>query len=169
MTDFRTLCADLLQEFASLYSEMSARVDFNDTYTERVDKLLDRTSTALAQSEPQGPTDEELEAFAEPFMEVIDDGFTGVIHDEVAYARAVLARWGNSQGILDSPPQPVPVSERLPGPEDCSSRGYFWAYAGDDWEETDIDGMNWQHLHHHGYTHWLPHHALPIPATEAPS
>jgi hypothetical protein len=49
---------------------------------------------ANSQPEPQGPTDEELEAFAEPFMEVIDDGFTGVIHDEVAYARAVLARWG---------------------------------------------------------------------------
>jgi hypothetical protein len=39
---------------------MSARVDFNETYTERVDKLLDRTSTALAQPELQGPTDKEL-------------------------------------------------------------------------------------------------------------
>jgi hypothetical protein len=56
MTDFRTLCADLLQEFASLYSEMSARVDFNETYTERVDKLLDRTSTALAQPEQDDKT-----------------------------------------------------------------------------------------------------------------
>jgi hypothetical protein len=88
MTDFRALCADLLQEFASLYSEMSARVDFNETYTKRVDKLLDRTSTALAQSEPQGPTDEELdELWAE-----IDGG--GAIWAWQDFARAVLARWG---------------------------------------------------------------------------
>ncbi len=60
MTDFRTLCADLLQEFASLYSEMSARVDFNETYTERVDKLLDRTSTALAQPEPVAPSNKKV-------------------------------------------------------------------------------------------------------------
>ena len=84
-------------------------------------------------------------------------------------ARAALAQ-SEPEGPTGRPAiEPVPVAERLPGPEDCSSRGYFWAYAGDDWEETDIDGMNWQHLHHHGYTHWLPHHALPIPAAEAPS
>jgi hypothetical protein len=67
---------------------MSARVDFNETYTERVDKLLDRTSTALAQPEPQGPTDEELdELWAE-----IDGG--GAIWAWQYFARAVLARWG---------------------------------------------------------------------------
>ena len=168
MTDFRTLCADLLQEFASLYSEMSARVDFNETYTERVDKLLDRTSTALAQPELQGPMDEEL-------VKHYDRAVTSAIAIRVAVRalnnedrdaatvaglRAVLARWGRPAI------EPVPVAERLPGPEDCSSRGYFWAYAGDDWEETDIDGMNWQHLHHHGYTHWLPHHALPLPISK---
>ena len=57
-----------------------------------------------------------------------------------------------------SPPQPVPVSERLPGDELC------W------WFEADEDcgyGSNWTLLRIRGsaigYTHWLPAHALPLP------
>ncbi len=90
MTDFRAICArmaDELDHYRQLLMD-----DRRETHS-----LADEARAALAQPEPQGPTDEELEAFAEPFMEVIDDGFTGVIHNEVAYARAVLARWGRSK------------------------------------------------------------------------
>lgn len=60
-----------------------------------------------------------------------------------------------------SPPQPVPVSERLPGDELC------W------WFEADEDcgyGSNWTLLRIRGsaigYTHWLPAHAMPVPADD---
>jgi len=57
-----------------------------------------------------------------------------------------------------SPPQPVPVSERLPGPELC------WWYEPD---EDDGYGGSWTLLRIRGgtstHTHWLPAHALPLP------
>ena len=85
----------------------------------------------------------------------------------VDHARAVLARWGNSQAILDSSPQPVPVSEGLPRPDDCDDEGYCW------WWRTDEVGEWWEFLYlrdardHNRrcgsarYTHWLPYHTIP--------
>jgi hypothetical protein len=52
MTDFRVLCAELSQELASLYSDMSALIDFNDVYAEQINDLLDRAAAALTQPEP---------------------------------------------------------------------------------------------------------------------
>ena len=67
-----------------------------------------------------------------------------------------------------SPPQPVPVSERLPGPGDCDAEGRcwwwypsvpdktygYWAHEDDAIPERAIDEQP---------THWLPAHALPLP------
>ena len=55
MTDtpnFRALCAELYQEFSSLYGDMSACVDFNDSYMERIDNLCNRADAALATVPP---------------------------------------------------------------------------------------------------------------------
>jgi hypothetical protein len=63
--------------------------------------------------------------------------------------------------------QPVPVSERLPGPEDCDSEGRCWVF--DDmlglpsWTLIKVLGKNLE-----PDMTWLPHHALPTPeATNA--
>ena len=74
-----------------------------------------------------------------------------------------------------SPPQPVPVSERLPGPSDCApwpkdSDASAWCWVG-----TDEDGgWNWEQrsagclaMFPDDFTHWLPAHALPLPGQEA--
>jgi hypothetical protein len=56
--------------------------------------------------------------------------------------------------------QPVPVSERLPGPEDCDSEGSCW------WYDPRFVKCWWylEACNHAPYeTHWLPHHALPLP------
>ena len=56
--------------------------------------------------------------------------------------------------------QPVPVSERLPGPEDCDSEGMCW------WWDEDDDMWRLRSEHRHWllcWTHWLPHWALPVP------
>jgi hypothetical protein len=80
-----------------------------------------------------------------------------------------LARWGTPAA------QPVPVSERLPGPEDCDAEGRCWwwhpAHIEDDFDN------DWALLNHEWaglvlrdsddsliYSHWLPYWALPVPA-----
>ena len=77
--------------------------------------------------------------------------------------------------LLERPtPQPVAVSERLPGPEDCDADGRCWlwerdcGYSGCKWalvdrawslSQTDEDVSV--------YTHWLPSSALSLPTPEA--
>ena len=51
-------------------------------------------------------------------------------------------------------PTPVPVSERLPGAEDCNEMGQCW------WFDAELWCLD---IYDHEYTHWLPHHALPVP------
>jgi hypothetical protein len=100
-TDFRALCAELHAAFTTY------AVD------ECHHNLLERARAALAEPEPEGPTDEDLWNTADLIFQA-----NCWPTDAIRYARAVLARWGNHQEILDSStPQPIPVSERLPGPE----------------------------------------------------
>jgi hypothetical protein len=83
------------------------------------------------------------------------------------YARAVLARWGRPTI------EPVPVAERLPEPEDCDADEQCWLWRTDGIEEfwelvvppNNIHEYNW--TSQWKYTHWLPHHALPVPQQEA--
>lgn len=67
-------------------------------------------------------------------------------------------------------PQPVPVSERLPGPGDCDAEGNVWSWRRFD-SEGDIDNgdfwclafYEWLEDDDCGFTHWLPASALPLP------
>jgi hypothetical protein len=63
--------------------------------------------------------------------------------------------------------QPVPVSERLPGPDDCNDEGYCWWWRTDEvdewWEFMYLRDVR-DHNRRCGsaqYTHWLPYHAIP--------
>jgi hypothetical protein len=136
-TDWRALCAGLIQ------LDKEQPTEYSD-WKKRWNAAVSRASAALAQPEPEGVTDEELdELWAE-----IDGG--GAIWAWQPYARAVLARWGRPAI------EPVPVAERLPGPEDCNGDGDCW------WH--DAHGWGWYMDSFQGnYSHWLPHHALPLP------
>ena len=114
----------------------------------------------MAQPEPQGPTDEELNNLANKAWisvdvlkeyDLIENAF-----DCCGFARAVLARYGRPAI------EPVPVSERLPGPEDCDAEGRCW------WWDEDDD--MWRLSEHRPWllcwTHWLPHWVLPVPVVE---
>ena len=134
---------------------------------------------ALAQPEPEGLTDEEILALAEsheisynadygrveyPFVEGHD------MRDELlSYSRALIA--------LRAHPtiKPVPVAERLPGPEDCApwpdDPTISWCWYAREHEEG---GWRWRqdslcNPRAYGFTHWLPHHALPVPGAEVQS
>jgi hypothetical protein len=102
----------------------------------------------LVQQPQDGPTDEDLYDLAEVFN-----------GDPVPAMRRALEMWGRPAI------NPVPVSERLPGPEDCDSEGRCWWAANDGiydhWRKLDLaTALNspWRP------THWLPYHALPLPA-----
>lgn len=98
-------------------------------------------------------------------------------HDKgaAALAEAILSHPGSRWGAAL---EPVPVSERLPGAEDCAPwpgepDATPWAWAGkcvdDSWEWTQLSmlGMSSdifaRFIAGGGWTYWLPHHALPIP------
>ena len=60
-------------------------------------------------------------------------------------------------------PTPVPVAERLPGPEDCDGEGLCWV-----WNRT---AYTWGlfRLDLTAHSHWLPATALPMPQGEVQS
>jgi hypothetical protein len=79
--------------------------------------------------------------------------------EQVAVARATI--------------EPVPVSERLPGPEDCDAEGRCWWLTlavieggrggySTFWELTTFKAAV------RCASHWLPHNALPVPGAEVP-
>jgi hypothetical protein len=111
---------------------------------------LDKIRRALeSQPEPQGPTESDL---SELFYRHVGEG------SEVGFENAIaeaLARWGRPTI------EPVPVSERLPGPEDVEPKlRYCWWYNYIDqaWHYCDAG-----HCDRNTWTHWLPHYALPVP------
>jgi hypothetical protein len=109
--------------------------------------LIERASSPRAQPEPEGvPADEDLYDLA--------DVFNG---DPVPAMRRALELWGRPAI------EPVPVAERLPGPEDCDARGWCWYWhPGEEcWEMVPVVTGTLDE-----WTHWLPHHALPVPGAE---
>ena len=114
MTDYKQLCADYKQLCAELLAALEEEAS-NWNIDPECHPLAVRASAALAEPEPNGPTDEELESF---LVDVAAEHGDIYWAEPLVLARAVLARWGNHPGSPDSStPQPVPVSERLPGDE----------------------------------------------------
>ncbi len=101
------------------------------------------------QSEPQGPTDVELD---ELFTEIDQSGES---ESWRSFALAVLTRWGRPSI------KPVPVAERLPGPEDCDAEGWCWVAS------EDCPAWHRVSCHFDAWHYWLPHHALPVPQNNA--
>jgi len=166
MTDFRALCAELvaaLKEWTE-YEQPCTKED--DTDLAQARRLVQRAYALLAQPEPQGPTDEEINDWHGRCADLSRLGEADhywafdLRHDEVAgVVRAVLARWGRPAI------EPVPVAERLPGPEDCDAEGRCWFYT----PSSHVMNANWVYRkaeHRRSWdTHWAPHWALPVPAT----
>jgi hypothetical protein len=87
MTDFRALCSELLEALEYEAAAAEASGDWA--------MLCVKAGAALAQPEPQGPSDEELDSVFHDHCWVEDDLMD---HDDfVKAARAVLDRWGGSQ------------------------------------------------------------------------
>jgi hypothetical protein len=128
-------------------------------------------SAALAQPKPQGPTQAELRTFAckwwHSFGFVKNKATCTWVIDQIApehfvdFSRDLLARYGRPAIA------PVPVSERLPGPEDCDAEGRCWlcGKVEGDWRLMDPANSGVPQLKY-VFSHWLPHWALPVPGVE---
>lgn len=159
--DWRGLCEELTEHLALL--------------DEPPHELVCRAQNALAQPEPEvvGPSDEELLELWQGWNLGWDPQKGTVLMPHPAeYARAVLARYGRPAIT------PIPVSERLPGPEDCDADGFCWCSGSCSGYDTDPDERFLWSLSRiadeNDYcdpvklscTHWLPFHALPPPPSD---
>ena len=86
------------------------------------------------------------------------------------FANAIMAGWDHHGWKTDAERKPIPVSERLPGAEDCDLEGRCWLYGphllGGEIAAWVYGCPAWAQRFTAVYSHWLPHYALPVPITE---
>ena len=164
--DYRAMCAELLAAI-QLYTQLNPAASDMSAFelTEKLMAAMAATVAALAEPVAEGPMDEELLRVAAIAIEPYES--SGIVPGEyeaetecavevygselIAFAREVLHRWGRPT------PQPVAVSERLPGPEDCLDEGWAWFFNKRiGWRQAVLPVSP-------GFTHWLPANALPTP------
>jgi hypothetical protein len=93
MTDYKALCAELVEQLNQVSAHIEATTPFETVLSGL--RAYNRARNALAQPEPEGPSKAEL-------RQIFDDQ-SGFINDEQVMwwsdfqpaARAVLARWGS--------------------------------------------------------------------------
>jgi hypothetical protein len=133
-TDFRALCAELL-----------AWAERTSAHYVVPPHVIIRARAALAAPE-QGPTIEDLYDLADLFND-----------DPVPAMRRALELWGRPAV------EPVPVAERLPGPEDCDDQGRCW------WLDRPLKNgpAHWMLRRQDDgllipFIAWAPHWAIPV-------
>ena len=172
--DYRAMCAELVAAWDDLPWEYDFKGNVTGIHGDLCDdSAVDRARALLAQPVAEGPSDDELLRVAataiapyeisnitpgeyEPETECVVEAYGSEL---IAYARAALARWGHPQT-----PQPVAVSERLPGPEDCDVQGRCWMFGNveGDWRLISATNSGIPQLKY-CFSHWLPANALPTP------
>jgi hypothetical protein len=156
--------------------------DFDTGSLEQDWSALDRACAALAQQpvsqpyklpqpEPVAPTDEDINDWHSQCADLTRRGAADhywafeLQGDELAgIVRAALVRWG-TPAI-----QPVPVSERLPGDDECRSNPRtgtgHWCWGFIQHDPYSFAGR-WRMMKSEWLTDeadfWLPHWALPVP------
>ena len=164
MTIYRALCTELALVLAEEYGVEREFNSGEPLLGTGAIELLARARAALDRSEAEGPTLDHasLIGFAfgrEPWATWLrKGGCLESAHCELSdLMLAALAHWGRPT------PAPIPVSDRLPGQEDCDTEGrcWFWEHSDERWEllHHTIAQPNWTWI-------WLPFHALPLPAED---
>ena len=119
---------------------------------------------ALAQPEPQGPSDEELDEETATLIPWLLEEAVQAANSEAPYAAGQLTLAAQLLGECRPAIKPVPVTERLPGPEDCDAEGrcFVWDWLATEWRflERNVFEYGWEDAY------WLPAHALPVPQQE---
>jgi hypothetical protein len=103
-----------------------------------LDPLTDQRSRALL---AQPPADGEVRELVNDLQNQANHGYSEFISSDDLRRAAEL--------LEQRHPTPIPVAERLPGPEDLDPNGRCWVYQNE--KST---------------THWLPANALPVPTND---
>jgi hypothetical protein len=161
-TDWKALCSELLNAL-----ENAIRVIYREDGTKHIstaDAVIAKAGAALSQPEPMAPTDEEWDALWDEEAE-----YFALYGEARRFARAAY-----SLGRQHAPAA-IPVSERLPGPDDCDAEGRCWWFWGEFWRfEAEGPGSpQWEKrqtypCYWRNPTHWIAAHDLPLP-TAAPT
>lgn len=182
-TDYRAMCAELVDDLELC--------DWHYKLKDTIRADIERARALLAEPKVEGPSASDVtELFYRHMGEGSEVGFENAIAEalarwghhpappgdgEVAELVECLRRICFDVAPCDAAaitraaelleqrhPTPVPVSERLPGPEDCDAGGCCWAWEedGDTWELTP---SKWLPKSWGSCTHWLPAHVLPTP------
>ena len=106
MTDFRALCVELVDALAGWQLGGGPPEDTADA------DLITRARELMAESVVEGPTDEELSNLL--YYQFTTSTGHGERVDEIGFARAVLARWGNHPESPDSSDGPAVSDGREP-------------------------------------------------------
>ena len=162
--DYRAMCAELADALAEWRLGGGPPEDTADA------DLIVRARALLAQPVAEGPSDEEIISQADKFLIYSDAHmgdparWEGCDDDLVAFTRHALDRWGRPT------PQPVAVSERLPGPEDCDEQGRCWLGGRQMGRGTPtwlLGYPAWAERFPDVHRFWLPANALPLPTPDA--
>lgn len=94
-----------------------------------------------------------------------------VISDPLWWAPRIARRAADLLEQHQATPVPVAVNERLPAPEDCDAEGFCWWFSPADPSAGTFGVAACWVLRKYEpeddfRTHWLPAHALPLPAGE---
>ncbi len=165
-TDWRALCAELLQAIDDLPWEYDWKGNPVGPLAEIDDAPFERARAALAQPEPQGATDEELDEETATLIPWLLEEAVQAANSEAPYAAGQLTLAAQLLGERRPAIEPIPVSERLPGPDDCDESGLTCNGGGWCWWFEQSSQMWVADFYSSHYTHWLPHHALPVPQLE---
>ena len=157
-TKWKKLCAELVDI-------ATAHCNPDDFAVSDCAAVLARARTALAQPEPEGVT-LDCDEIDVPVWHRGDD-----FH---VYKEGYAAGWAEGVSAAAAAHyarptiEPVPVAERLPGPEDCDAEDmcYWWVVDATGgrrpcWIYCRLEDLDWA-----DFTHWARWDALPVPGAE---
>lgn len=120
MTKLRSLLVNMASHMAYMQGQLEAQHQFDDPedyyWYRESEALRAKVEAALAEPEPEGPSDEQLLQMAADAIgyesikigeyECEGSAIEAYGSELLSFARAVLARWGNHRGILGNSTQP---------------------------------------------------------------
>ena len=160
-TDYRALCAELLDAL-----ENAIGVIYGEDGTKHIstaDAVITKADAALAQPEPEGLTDDgEIDEEAATLIPWLLEEAAHAADADQFYAAGKLTLAAQLLGERRPAIEPVPTSER-PWEREvwCDAEGSCYGWDGDYWWMVGNPGWANETI-----THWLPHHALPVPQQE---
>lgn len=163
--------------FRSLCAELTASLDIRASYGDPARKLVERALAELAKPEPALPASLDVAAAIEseqlnPWKAELIDALVcshilqeehcsnprKALNDLIAWDIQVATDPRTGPNALQKPKS---FAKEPPTADDADDDGFIWGFDSHmNWKQT-----HWRLIGKFGYSHWLPHWALPLPTT----